>query len=305
MIKIPVSEVPDSSATFSYVVSKFNYQEAMRDCKTKIEYKDILSFKIKDWDVEKMKNSIEEICQIYGEFSWRPGKGVEKNVIYKGFSLVYNPDLKDKTVDINASTFGSYDINPEDMPHGLSEGYHYKNTYLDSHGFWKPTPASEHGYLGEFLKRSKAQRVRSRVGIIHGELYQEENSKDGWHIDERIFQNLRINIPITTNEHMWFQFEHKKPVHLDIGWAYSFDSFVPHRVYTTQNSPAQRIHLVLGYSPWFNYDEQEAAWYPNEFFGKKHPFDMLVDGDIFEGLEFDPDKEFLTGKISFKDRWIR
>lgn len=304
MRKIPVSEVPNDRSTFNYVSRQFNYLEAIADCKPKVDYKDILCFKIKDYDANKMAECIREICQIHGEFNWNIGDKPNIETIYKGFSLVYNPNLKDKTIDINASTFGSKDLKGADMEVGEAKNYDYKNSYLDSHGFWKPTPASEHGYLGEFLKRSKAQRIRSRVGIIHGELADNSHG-GGWHIDEPIFQNLRINIPVTTNEKMWFQFEHKKPVHLDVGWAYTFDSYVPHRVFTTEQSDFQRIHLVLGYSPWIDYDEAEDAWYPNEFFGKKHPFDMIVDGDVFEGLEFDPDKELTTSKLLYKHRWIR
>jgi hypothetical protein len=305
MTKIPVKDVPNEQSIFRYVSDQFNYKEAIADCKPSIQYQDFLCFKIKDWDADKMRDCVNEICQIYGEFGWVVGGNENKDSIYKGFSLVYNPNLKDKSMDINGSTFGSTDLNYLEIKQGAANStYGYKNSYLDSHGFWKPTPASQHGYLGEFLTRSKAQRIRSRVGIIHGELADDSHS-GGWHIDEPIFQNLRINIPVTTNEAMWFQFEHKKPVHLDIGWAYSFDSYVPHRVFTTEKTDFQRIHLVLGYSPWFDYDEAEDAWYPNEFFGKKHPYDMLVDGDIIDGLEFDPNKELKTGKLLLKHRWIR
>ena len=32
---------------------------------------------------------------------------------------------------------------------------------------------------------------------------------------------------------------------------------------------------------------------------------MLVDGDILDGLEFDPDKELKTSKLLYKHHWVR
>jgi hypothetical protein len=39
-----------------------------------------------------------------------------------------------------------------------------------------------------------------------------------------------------------------------------------------------RIHLVLGFSPWFDYDAENDTWAPNSYFGKLHPFDMVAEG---------------------------
>jgi hypothetical protein len=37
---------------------------------------------------------------------------------------------------------------------------------------------------------------------------------------------------------------------------------------------------VMGISPWFTYNGEDDSWSTNEFFGKKHPIDMLIDGDL-------------------------
>jgi hypothetical protein len=37
---------------------------------------------------------------------------------------------------------------------------------------------------------------------------------------------------------------------------------------------------VLGFSPWFDYLEDEDAYVSNEFYGKVHPMDMLLGGHV-------------------------
>jgi hypothetical protein len=41
---------------------------------------------------------------------------------------------------------------------------------------------------------------------------------------------------------------------------------------------------MLGFSCWWDFDEESGTWSQNEFFNKKHPLDMLVDGDVIPGL---------------------
>ena len=47
---------------------------------------------------------------------------------------------------------------------------------------------------------------------------------------------------------------------------------------------ATRIHLVLGFAPWFDYIAAEEAWIANEFFGRLHPFDMVAEGLLNPGI---------------------
>jgi hypothetical protein len=41
---------------------------------------------------------------------------------------------------------------------------------------------------------------------------------------------------------------------------------------------------MLGFSPWWHYNENFKVWSSTKFAGVKHPLDMLYDGDIIEGL---------------------
>jgi hypothetical protein len=105
-----------------------------------------------------------------------------------------------------------------------------------------------------------------------------------WHRDEQLCVNLRINIPITTEPRYMFQMKDEEPYHLETGKAYTWDTTIPHRVYHTINTAVDRIHFVLGFSPWFDYDAENRCWIKNDFWGK-HPIQMVIDGDIFSGLK--------------------
>ena len=289
MKRFLIDECPDHIEPWNWLAESSRFNKFKPLAKPKREFPNILAFKIRNWEVDKMRSSIEEALQLYGDHGWMSSNG--RDARYTGFSLVYNPNHQDG-IDPNASTLGTPKNSPKEFFWGSTQNHDViKNSYFDTLGFTKPTPASQHRYLGEFMTRCLRQRVRSRVSVVHGDLHDPATADTwGWHKDEIIWQNLRINIPVTTSDVMKFQFENKDPVHLDLGWAYSFDSHVSHRVFSAAQDDCKRIHLVLGFSPWFDYDETERAWYPNKYFGRKHPFDMLIDGDVFEGLEYDAEK---------------
>ena len=46
-----------------------------------------------------------------------------------------------------------------------------------------------------------------------------------------------------------------------------------------------RTNYVLAVSPWFDWNEEEQYWQQNEFYGEKHPVDMVIDGDAIDGLK--------------------
>ena len=99
-----------------------------------------------------------------------------------------------------------------------------------------------------------------------------------------MFENLRINIPIQTDETFLFELLNHKPVHLNYGDIYSWDTNIAHRVFPTTAENRSRIHVVLGFSPWFDYNAEEDSWTANEFFGKMHPIDMLINGYVHKDI---------------------
>lgn len=131
--------------------------------------------------------------------------------------------------------------------------------------------------------------VRSRLSVIQANRLETSQDNFGWHRDEPIFHNLRINIPIWTAPEYLLEIETEqdKPTdssptaeryHLACGYAYSWDTNRPHRVFAQALTPHSRCHLVVGLAPWFHYDPVEDVWAPNRYFGKIHPHDLVAEG---------------------------
>lgn len=161
-----------------------------------------------------------------------------------------------------------------------------KNGYYDGWGFRYLTSAAKHGYHGDFLQnRCKRTLIRSRVAYIDGSKYTPNAADYQWHCDEPILMNLRINIPITTTSNYEFEIKDSYVGKLEAGYGYAWNTEVLHRVYATGYEDTKRINIVLGNSPWFDYDHEQRAYISNEFFGEMHPFDMLAEGHVISGIE--------------------
>lgn len=282
-MKFYVDDVPDELSIFGYIKSQLTDWDQAIEIVPKRNYKSQLQFRIEDFDSCSILNSVYDAFRIYGEHGWKNTNGQSKD--YTGFSLVYNPYHREHS-DAHSSTLGTHHNSPSEFFYAATKHHNaLKNSYFDTLGFCIPTPASQHASLGKFLSRRKRTMIRGRCSSINGAEYIDHPNL-GWHKDEIIFQNLRINIPLVTADHYFFQMQDNDPVHLDIGYAYSWDTNIAHRVYNTIKSNDRRIHLVIGMSPWLDYDPTDFSWSTNEFYGIKHPFDMLVDGDVFSGLNY-------------------
>jgi len=199
--------------------------------------------------------------------------------------------------DVHQATLGT-SMNP------ISEFYYnsverhrtLKNTYFDSYGFRVRTPAARLGALGTFLDQCGLTLIRSRLSVLIGERGITADFMDGWHRDEPVFENLRLNIPLTSDPAYRLQIEHAKDTpqadsdtmtehFLAPGHAYTFNTNIPHRVYVKEPSNTPRIHLVLGFAPWFDHDAQRDSWQANRHFGTTHPFDLLRGGMLHPDLK--------------------
>jgi hypothetical protein len=161
-----------------------------------------------------------------------------------------------------------------------------KNGYFDTYGFRKLTQGANHGALGELL-RTKFSRsiVRSRVAIIDARNWFPKMKDYMWHYDEPLYLNLRINIPLVTTPNYVCEVKDQGTYPLEPGYGYSWDTTIVHRVYAKSPENSVRTNLVIGSSPWFDYDEEQDAYVSNEFYGEMHPFDMLVNGHIIKDIE--------------------
>lgn len=163
-----------------------------------------------------------------------------------------------------------------------------KNGYFDTYGFRNLTEGAKNGALGDLLmNKFKRSFVRSRVAVINGKNWTPKMQDFMWHYDEPLHLNLRINIPLQTTKNYVCEVKDQGVYHLDPGYAYCWNTTVVHRVYARGPENSERWNLVIGSSPWFDYDPEEDAYVSNEFYGEMHPFDMLVNGHIITGVKFD------------------
>lgn len=209
---------------------------------------------------------------------------------YGSLSLTCNPD---RDGDPHSSTLGSAYLKHGQYfyatPQSRAQMPVQKGDYYDTYGFRRLTPAGSFGALGDLLRGFRLPVVRSRLSVIQADRAEASQFSFGWHRDETVFHNLRINIPIwTTPDHLLeIETERDQPdptsttirqYHLACGKAYSWDTNKPHRVFTRRISPQSRCHLVIGLAPWFDYDPEEDSWQPNAYFGKLHPHDIVAEG---------------------------
>lgn len=286
-MKFYIKDCPDHLSMAQWLKLETDWLEKAKEVgqDTKYPYNQIFEFSMENFDVSKLLESTLEVFQQYGMYGFKSKQGEEKS--YRGVSLVYNPErINDNP---NAATFGEQDFDKTKHTYywGDTKAVEkVKNSYFDTFGFRIPSPAAEYPGLKEFLNCSLRTRVRSRISNINGRLFDPKTvDAVGWHKDEEITENLRINIPLCTQKYARFQFENSESVHLEVGKAYSFNSHFPHRVYTTNYSPEPRVHMVLGFSPWWDYLPEEQAWTQNEYYGKIHPIDMLKQELIFKGIK--------------------
>ncbi len=165
-----------------------------------------------------------------------------------------------------------------------------RNGYFDTYGFRFLTDAAKEGALGKFLtNRVKRRLCRSRTAYINGLTWNPKAKDFMWHTDEPIYINQRINIPLQTTSNYVCEVKDQGIHKFEVGYAYTWDTTAVHRVYSLKRELSQRIHLVLGTIPWFDYDPESRTYYANEFYGEMHPYDMVANGHVIEGVEVDKD----------------
>jgi hypothetical protein len=194
---------------------------------------------------------------------------------YKGFSLTYNPDYLDNIDSIYHQTWGSNQLT-QNFSRQNQTDINIKNTYYDTYAFRKLPPlVKEH--LGDFISKFNFSIFRSRIAYFNPIFPKIQD--ESWHKDEPPFQLLRINIPLQTcQEHVIdidgtddygnsFTLLNK---HLEIGKAYIWNTRIPHRIYINKmvSSFKPRIHIVLGLSPWINYNDEDDSYSHSDHYGK-------------------------------------
>ena len=204
---------------------------------------------------------------------------------YRGFSLTYNPEFYDSNSSIYHQTWGSPLLKQNfGRVQGLGNHSSVRNTYYDTYAFRKRLDIVEH-HLGSFFSHFSCPLLRSRAAFLRFPNFSDK--KEGWHVDEPSTHMLRINIPLQTSEEHILEISGADGYgnslvlskHLEVGKAYIWNTRIPHRVTTTKFSTIDRIHLVLGFGTWVNYDPINDAFSKSKLHGV--PLKTIVDQRLF------------------------
>ena len=295
-LRFPVRELPEEKAIIRHIAERTDYAAACAAVRPQRPGRGLLAFKLPASLLKALRAAADEAIRRHGVHGWLSDRGRSANDRYLSMSLTYNPDLVDPGIeDVHQSTLGTSINSKTEFYYGATQRFaKLKNTYFDTYGFRLLTPAARTGALGEFLSRCGLSMVRSRLSVLRGE-GQACSFSFGWHRDEPVYENLRINIPLRSHRNFRLQLEHEgeqpdaasrtmSDHYLAPGKAYTFDTHRPHRVYAAGGCAVDRVHLVLGFAPWFRYDAAADAWQPNEFYGKVHPFDIVRGGALHPEL---------------------
>lgn len=281
-MKFYVKDIPDPYPVWRWIRDHTDVDKHIENLKPNIPADNLISLK-HNFDIQTLSEATLDAVNTFGFKGWRSTQGEAKH--YGGLSLTFNPDYLEDC-DPNQQTLGTEKNLPTQFFYGQMQNFNtVRNTYFDSYGFRKLAPCVTDTKLYDIFKGFKRSSIRGRIGVINANYVNDSmRPKVGWHKDETVFENLRINVPIVTDETFMFEIEGHSPVHLEIGKMYSWDTHIPHRVFPTVQEPKTRIHLVFGFSPWFDYLPDEDAYVSNEFYGEMHPIDMLVNGHVHEKI---------------------
>jgi hypothetical protein len=292
-----IRDLPDEKPIIRHIAERSDYEAACARVAPLKRPRRLIAFDLPKNLFEGLREAADQAIAAHGVHGWLTAEGRSADDPYLSMSLTYNPDLEDPGItDVHQSTLGTSANQSSEFYYGSIQRFRkLKNTYFDTYGFRLPTPAAQIGALGEFLSRCRLSLVRSRLSVLRGTAAAVGEFSFGWHRDEPVYENLRINIPLRSDRSYRLQLESKldKPDpdsptlsahYLAPGKAYTFDTHRPHRVYPAAASSLDRVHLVLGFSPWFRYDRAADAWEPNEFFGRLHPFDIVRSGALHPAL---------------------
>lgn len=275
-IEIRLDDVPSYGTVFQYI--RYKTDIAKRFAKLDKGRKDDLIELSFSYPIDQLDKQCQSAVREFGTYGWLSKQGRSKSS-YRSLSLVFNPELDDPQTNQYNSTLGSSKIDAGKYFYGSLKTFiglrgRIKDSYYDSYGFNTPNlPCKDN--LGDFTKTFKCTQIRSRLSIIRANAVDSLSPDYLLHKDEPVYENLRINIPLTETHKHFLQIGGHDYV-LKRGKAYTWNTNKPHRVFGV--STEDRANLVLGFSPWFDYIPEERKWVSNAYYGELHPLDMVKQG---------------------------
>jgi hypothetical protein len=287
MFELKLSDIPQHVSTTGYLLELGLFS----DEKDSNSLKDFTftEFTLEELGLPNYKEILESVIKIKNEIGlvpWTTSAGAISS--YSGFSLTHNPDYIDKEVSIYHQTWGSPLLSQSyGYKNGKGKHEYIKNTYYDTYGFRKILPVIDNS-LGFVLNKFSFPLLRSRVAFLN--MFEKIPSDKGWHIDEVPNQLLRINIPLQTSEEYILDIEGTdeygnslslRNKHLEVGKAYIWNTRIPHNVSINKpcQNPNDRIHLVLGFSPWFDYNSDNDSFISSKTYGM--PLKTIIKDRLF------------------------
>lgn len=239
--------------------------------------------------------------QAFDKFGWfgmvhRMRSDWTRSQMYGGLGLTYNPDYA-FNLDEHAHCWGQprsirIDFDPDTWINCL-QNYDYskfrgdgvilgKNTYDDPLGLRYRTPVTHYKSLSSIFDKIKRPLFQGRIAEIkareYGHLTNKEKMEMAWHTDEKNEIVSRLLIPIDFSEDYYIEFkETGNRIYFEKGYAYHWNTYKIHRWNFDYHKEIQnRTCIVIGWSPWLDFENKR--WSTNEYCGKIHPMDMLLEG---------------------------
>lgn len=282
---IPLENIPADTVIHQYILQNTDIQNQIARFDN-YQSADYIECPI-HVNMDLLEASVKEGLKKFGQhqFAYKDQTKILKS--YLSTSLTFNPDAIDKiSDDPHKATLGS-----TQLQFGSASEYDNtktaRNTYNDTLAFKELTPLAQFAEIKNFLSTFKRTLIRSRISSVMAGMDEATKLDFGWHNDENIFLNLRVNIPIQTSANYLIQIlsgsaqdAQISEFELKRNFAYVYNTQKYHRPYCKQLDSLDRINMICGISPWFDYDLASKAWISNEYYGEMHPFDMFQKGHI-------------------------
>ena len=215
-------------------------------------------------------------------------KGKE-SIGYGGFSLVYNPNYKGANPSLYHQTLGDPNLltaeSQDENRKSNSQIYEGKDSYYDTYGFTNRMPLIEKNF-GNIFNKIDGAIMRSRVSYLNSADFRFENPKQNWHIDEFAWQMIRVIIPVKTSDNFVIRINgddglgnklENVEFSPELGKVYMWNNRIPHQMAPQEVRDDPRIYVIIGFSPWFNFVNNQYT--PNDNWG--YPISTIVENKLF------------------------
>lgn len=279
------SDCPDNLSMIEYISSKNAFSLAASEAQFLF-----YEFKLSDlsWPTaDEILNSVLKTRIDIGKIEgWR--KQQTESSYYRGFSLAYNSEFIDLERSIFFQSLGAYELEQTfSKSLSVAQFKQVKNSYYDTYAFRKISPIIGNNFKPLFSKIGFSIS-RSRAAFLYGGADCLPD-RINLHKDEFSNQLLRINIPLQTSEEYVLEINgtdengnsNRMVKHLKKGYVYIWNTRIPHRVYCESPFPkeTERIHLVLGLVPWFDFTDDYGAIVSSKYYGQD--IDRLIENFKF------------------------